>query len=74
MSTLAMFSVLWLIVSAGTFCFLSFLVLRAFHRGGVAKFRRLNVSYPALAVIVVLMSLLFPIAWYLIHRLIKEEL
>lgn len=73
MSTLMQFTYLWLLVAAGTFCFLSFLAISAFVNGGVERFKRLGVSYPALVVIIVISSLFFPIAWYLIHRLIKEH-
>ena len=71
-STLYNFTALWLIVSAGTFCLISAFIISAFKHGGVDKFKRLNISYPALGVIIVIMSILFPIAWYMIHRLIKE--
>lgn len=72
MSPLIAFAYAWLIVSAGTLCFLGSLVLSAFRTGGIARFRRLNISLPALWAIVVIMSLLFPIAWYMIYKLIKE--
>ena len=63
----------WLTVSAGTFLFLSLLVFNAFKHGGLEKFKALNISFPALIIVVVVMSLLFPVAWHVIYQLIEEK-
>lgn len=73
MNPLVMFGYLWMTIAIGTFFFLGALVLSAFHHGGMAKFRLLNVGLPALATIVIIMSILFPIAWTLIYHLIKDK-
>ena len=71
MSVFAYFCFVWLTIAAGTFFFLSVLVVSAFKHGGLRKFQQLNVSLPALVVIVIIMSILFPIAWVMITQLIK---
>ena len=64
---------LWGILSAGTFPFLGLLTAYAFIYGGKAGFKKFNISFPALILTLIFASVFFPIAWTLIHNMIKEQ-
>ena len=64
---------LWAIVSGGTFLFLLLLVISSFYHGGITAFRKLDISYLTLGLVIIFASIAFPCAWTLIHRLIKES-
>jgi hypothetical protein len=65
--------ILWAIVSGGTLLFLFLLVISSFYHGGSVAFRKLNISYLTLSLVIVFASIAFPCAWTLLHRLIKES-
>lgn len=63
----------WLITSAGTFLFLSFLFLHAFRSGGLRAYRKLNIGFPVLLLILLGMSLCWPWAWVTVRRMIGSR-
>lgn len=64
---------LWGALSAGTFLFLGLLTTYAFIYGGKAGFKKFNISFPTLVLTLIFASVFFPIAWTMIHNMIKEQ-
>ena len=64
---------LWGALSAGTFLFIGLLAISAFLQSGVVGFKKFKVSYLTLILTLIFASVFFPIAWTLIHNMIKEQ-
>jgi hypothetical protein len=64
---------LWGALSAGTFLFIGLLAISAFFQSGVAGFKEFKVSYLTLILTLIFASVFFPIAWTMIHSMIKER-
>ena len=63
----------WLITSAGTFLFLAFLTLHAFRNGGLRAYRKLDIGFPVLLLILLGVSLCWPWVWVTVHRMIGDR-
>lgn len=73
MSLVKTFAFGWLLVSVGTFLFLSLLVLRALRNGGLRAYRKLDLSFPSLLLILLTVSLCWPWAWRMLRNLIGNR-
>ena len=67
------FRYLWAAISFGTLMFLSVLALTAFKTGGMTAFRRLKINISTLILILMVASVFFPVAWFLIFTSFKKE-
>lgn len=63
----------WLIIALGTLLFLSSLMGRAILAGGMPAYRRLNIGFPILVLILLLSSLCWPWAWWMVQRLTRHH-
>ena len=73
MTVLVAIAWFWLILSLGTLLFLSFLMGRAILVGGVPEFRKLSIGFPVLVLILLVSSLCWPWAWWMVQRLTRSN-
>jgi len=63
----------WAIFGAGTFLFLVFISVRAFHHGGLPAFRKIDLGVPGLVLALLMLSICWPWAWMLLNEKLKEN-
>lgn len=70
METLA---IAWLVVSAGTLIFLSFLAVQALRNGGIDAYRKLHIGFPVFLLVLLGISLCWPWTLRLVRDAIRKK-
>lgn len=73
MSLIETIEICWLIPTAGTFIFLASLILQALRSGGIQPYRKLQISFPTLLVILLAAALVWPWTLLKARRLIRKN-
>lgn len=63
----------WLFIAAGTFIFFSVLALHALRNGGAGAYKKLQIGFAGILLVMVAASICWPWTWVMVRNMVRFQ-